>query len=164
MLVDPDATTRPHFEARSDGQLVFRAHAHAQDDQLGRESLARLQADAEAIKGLLERLGGLAEQQGHALGARCSATGVVISLSKGGSTWSCNSTTVVVTPRRTRFSTSSRPMNPAPTTTACRTPWSSFAWMRSMSCKFRSVKTPGRSMPGSGGRIGAAPGARISVS
>ena len=48
--------------------------------------------------------------------------GVVISLSNGGSTWSCNSTTVVAMPRRTKFSTSSRPMNPAPTMTACRTP------------------------------------------
>src|SRR5262249_49869447 len=28
MFVDPDAPTRPNFEARSDGQLVLRAHAH----------------------------------------------------------------------------------------------------------------------------------------
>ena len=90
--------------------------------------------------------------------------GVVISLSNGGSTWSCNSTTVVAMPRRTKFSTSSRPMKPAPTTTACFTPWSTRSLMRSTSCRFRSVKMPGRSMPGIGGRNGAAPGARISLS
>ena len=78
--------------------------------------------------------------------------GVVISLSNGGSTWSCNSTTVVAMPRRTKFSTSSRPMNPAPTTTACLTPWSTRSLMRSTSCRLRSVKIPGKSMPGIGGR------------
>ena len=75
-----------------------------------------------------------------------------------------DSTTVDAMPRLTKFSTSSRPMKPAPMTTACLTPWSMRALMRSMSCKFRRVKMPGSSMPGSGGRSGAAPGARISLS
>ena len=48
-------------------------------------------------------------------------------------------------------------MKPAPTTTALRMPPSTTALMRSISCKLRSVKIPGRSMPGKFGRIGAAP-------
>ena len=67
VFVDPDAATRTDFQARLDRQLVLRAHADAEDDQLGRQALARLQPDDEAIRRLLERLGGLAEQQRHAL-------------------------------------------------------------------------------------------------
>ena len=73
------------------------------------------------------------------LAASVSTMGVVISLSNGGKTWSCNSTTVVAMPRRTKFSTSSSPMKPAPTTTACFTPWSIRALIRSTSCRLRKV-------------------------
>ena len=38
------------------------------------------------------------------------------------------------------------------------------ALMRSVSSRFRRVKIPGRSIPVIGGRIGVAPGARISLS
>ena len=55
-------------------------------------------------------------------------------------------------------------MKPAPTTTDRLIPRSTCALIRSMSSRFRSVKTPARSIPGIGGRDGAAPGARISLS
>ena len=45
VLVDADAAARADFQARVDGQLVFRPHAHAQDDQLSSQSLAGLQPD-----------------------------------------------------------------------------------------------------------------------
>ena len=36
MIVDTNAATRPDLQPSIDRQLVFRAHAHAQDDQLSR--------------------------------------------------------------------------------------------------------------------------------
>ena len=90
--------------------------------------------------------------------ASASASGVVISMSSGGKTCSCNSTSVVAMPRATRFSTISSPMKPAPTTTACRTPWSIRALIASVSFRFRSVWMPGKSMPGIGGTTGAGAG------
>ena len=42
VFVDSDAATRPDFKTRIDRQLVFRAHTHSQDDQLGGHPLARL--------------------------------------------------------------------------------------------------------------------------
>ena len=77
--------------------------------------LARLQPDDQAI-GASARI---PRPTGRAAASRLlpdsvSTIGVVISLSNGGSTWSCNSTTVVAMPRRTKFSTNSRPMKPAP--------------------------------------------------
>ncbi len=97
-------------------------------------------------------------------------------------TWSSFSTSVTSSPRWTKFSTISRPMNPPPTTTArsgfvttcCPVyesipEWGgSFCWSHSRivraSGTVRTEKIPGRSMPGSGGRIGAAPGERTSLS
>ena len=70
VFVDPDAATRPDFQARIDRQLVFRTHSNSQDDQLGRQAIARLQDDRQAIRSLLECLGGLTEQQRDALGCQ----------------------------------------------------------------------------------------------
>ena len=69
---------------------------------------------------------------------------MVISLSNGGSIWSFISTTVVAMPRCTKFSTSSRPMKPAPTRTACFTPWSTRSLIRSVSCRFRKREDAGQ--------------------
>ncbi len=102
--------------------------------------------------------------------------------SSGAMTWSSISTSVTSRPRWTRFSAISRPMYPPPTTTArfglC-SDWSPVDWYSSArslaprsshsricraSGTVRTEKIPGRSIPGSGGRIGAAPGESTSLS
>ena len=95
---------------------------------------------------------------------RASTIGTVISGSSGGSTCAWSSTTVVCTPRFTKFSASSRPMKPAPTTTTRFAPSSTRPLIRSTSARLRSVSTCGDSTPGIGGRSGAAPGARSRAS
>ena len=81
-----------------------------------------------------------------------------------------------------RFSAISSPMNPPPTTTArrcllracapvyesrpgssVRLPWT-HSRTAAASGTVRTGKMPGRSMPGSGGRMGAAPGESTSLS
>ena len=97
-------------------------------------------------------------------------------------TWFSFSTRVTSRPRWAKFSTISRPMNPPPTTTArfgfvttwwpvyesipvfVSSPRCSHSRMVRASGTVRTEKIPGRSMPGSGGRIGAAPGERTSLS
>ena len=97
-------------------------------------------------------------------------------------TWSSFSMSVTSSPRWAKFSTISRPMNPPPTTTArfgfvttwspvyesspvrVSVPRSSHFRMVRASGTVLTEKIPGRSMPGSGGRIGAAPGDSTSLS
>ena len=94
---------------------------------------------------------------------KVSATGAAISGSSGGKTWSAASTTATALPSRFNCSAISNPMKPAPiTSTLAAAP--AAILIRSMSCRLRSVSTRGSSIPGSGGRKGAAPGARISLS
>ena len=82
--------------------------------------------------------------------------------------WSASSTTVVSQPRWTRFSATSRPMKPAPMTTAVRFGDSSpsispmRASMRSTSSMLRRASA--RSAPGIPGTKGAAPGLSTSAS
>jgi len=99
------------------------------------------------------------------LAERRAATGSAISGSKGGKTCGRSSTSVIERPRRTRFSTISRPMKPPPTTTARAASRSTIHWrMRRLSGMVRSTKIPGRSMPGRSGLTGEAPGASTSAS
>ena len=68
-------------------------------------------------------------------------------------------------PMACRFSTISSPMKPAPATTARRTLRSAIhSRMRRTSGMFRKVRMPGRSIPGSGGLTGDAPGESTSAS
>ena len=97
-------------------------------------------------------------------------------------TWLSFSMSVTSSPRCAKFSTISRPMNPPPTTTArlglvtvwnpvyesipvfASSPRWSHARMTRASGTVLTEKIPGESMPGSGGRMGAAPGDSTSVS
>ena len=88
-------------------------------------------------------------------------TGSTISGSSGAITWSVASTMAVATPRWTRFSAISRPMNPPPITTAVFASRTAST-MASVSSTLRNESA--RSMPGIGGRTGEAPGERISAS
>ena len=75
------------------------------------------------------------------------------------------SITVTERPWASRFSATSRPMKPAPTTTARRAPASTAERMASASSGVRTVKTPGRSAPGSpAGTNGEAPVAMTNLS
>ena len=73
-----------------------------------------------------------------------------------GRIWGWNSTTVTSTPHRSpRASAISRPMAPAPTTTAFSTPLEArLCLMRSAWCRSATTLTPGRFTPGRGGRTG----------
>ena len=75
------------------------------------------------------------------------------------------STTVTSSPLASRFSATSSPMKPPPTTTA-RRHWFCSAQSRAAmaSSGVRIVKTPGRPVPGTSGTKGSAPTARISRS
>ena len=88
-----------------------------------------------------------------------------IEKSIGAITWSAISTTVTSAPASWRFSAISRPMKPPPMTTArftSRLPI--YCFMASVSLTLRRVKIPSRSMPGSGGFTGDAPGDSSSLS
>ena len=90
---------------------------------------------------------------------RCSVSGTATSGSSGGMTCGSFSRTVTESPRWIRFSTISKPINPPPTTTAVLARRSAIQErIRRESGMLRTAKTPGRSTPGSCGRIGAAPG------
>ena len=94
-----------------------------------------------------------------------ACTKLAISASSWLSSCVCFSTNVTAIPRAARFSAISTPIKPPPTTTAvfgfCRL---AASWIRKVSSTVRSVKTCGLSIPGSRGRIGLAPGERISLS
>ena len=77
-------------------------------------------------------------------------------------TWSAASTIATSRPLWRRFSATSMPMNPPPTTTAVRTSPEIAATMASVSSMSRSDRA--RSMPGIGGRTGRAPGDRMRAS
>ena len=92
-------------------------------------------------------------------------SGTAISGSSGGITWGNFSKIATDSSRWIKFSTISKPMNPPPTTTADLASRSAIhERIRRESGMLRTAKTPGRSTPGSGGRIGAAPGDSTSAS
>ena len=82
-----------------------------------------------------------------------------------GSTWGAKSTTVTWMPMPWRFSASSRPMKPPPTTTAFFTPLSlAQARVATASSGVRMVNTPSSAVPSTGGTTGEAPVAMTSLS
>ena len=91
---------------------------------------------------------------------------LAISKSKArGMIWSAMSTTVTSRPSAIRFSATSRPMKPAPTTTARLTSSRlAQALIASASSGVLNVKTPSSSTPGTGGTMGVAPVAMTSLS
>ena len=137
VLVDPDAAARPDLQPGIDRQLVLRPHAHAQDDQLGGQAFAGLQADRQAVRPAARspRRSGRAAASTPLL-ARCRERWASSSPRRtAAASARCFSTTVVAMPRWTKFSANSRPMNPPPTTTACLTPPSTSSLIRSVSCE-----------------------------
>jgi hypothetical protein len=88
-----------------------------------------------------------------------------ISPSKPSATCGVFSTMVTLRPRARRFSAISRPMKPPPTTQTLAARWLAIqSRTRRVSGMVRMAKMPGRSIPGTGGRMGEAPGARIRAS
>ena len=159
VFIDLDSATRADFQARIDRQLVFRTHPDSQDDQLGREANPRLQARPSGRPAPV--------RTPRRIDRAAARRPWLPSVPRGASSSPDRTAAApgpaarppsTATPRRTKFSTSSSPMNPAPTTTARLTPWSTRSLMRSTSCRLRSVKMPGSRFRGSAAEVGPPPG------
>ena len=88
-----------------------------------------------------------------------------MSASKGFIRWRGRCTMVTSNPSSRRFSATSRPMKPPPHTTAergCSLSMNSF--MAKVSSTVRSVNRRSSPTPGRAGRVGRAPGERMSLS
>ena len=81
----------------------------------------------------------------------------LISGSSGGNTCGASSTTVTAKPRCRRFSATSKPMNPAPTTKALFVPSPIFAKIASRSGIVQNWNTRSESVPGRSGTTGLEP-------
>ena len=139
VIVDADASPRPDLQPGLDRQLVLRADAHAENHELGRQLLARVQPHDQPVGGLLKTHGRLAKQHGHALG------GERLDDRRGHFLVQRRQDLVLQFDERRgnapphEVLDQFQPDEACATTTACLTPWSIRALIWSTSCRFRKV-------------------------